>query len=257
MRYVPKPEEEGVNYGFENQIKSFFILSFGLASLVAGCTLVLALLMEPILLRISPSWEHSLFSSIRLGKQFSEGQELLQELIGNDAEHYSVRVLCEEEINAFAYPGNAIIITSGLLEKIESKNSLAFVLGHEFGHFQNRDHVRGLSWGFSVFLVRSMIGVGSAGESSIIQDFLVSSHSRSQEEKADLVAGSLVEKRFNGLDGAAQFFKAMSEESLFEDRFFSSHPLTQNRIADIEARARGKAKIIPQNYAEIVKGYCN
>ena len=36
------------------------------------------------------------------------------------------------------------VIYQGLLAQAESENELMMVLGHELGHFANRDHLRGL-----------------------------------------------------------------------------------------------------------------
>lgn len=164
MKYVPKPEAELINYKFENPIRNFIILTSCLGLLVVALTLALAILIQPILLSLSPSWEHSLFSWIVPDEVqvFKEGQEVLQELIGDEAKHYSVFLLCdEEEINAAAYPGNAIIFSSELLRILKNKNSLAFILGHEYGHFKNRDLAKSMGWGLSSLIVKAVFALDS------------------------------------------------------------------------------------------------
>ncbi len=37
-----------------------------------------------------------------------------------------------------------MVVFTGLLEKMTSENELAFVLAHELGHYDHRDHLRGL-----------------------------------------------------------------------------------------------------------------
>ena len=57
---------------------------------------------------------------------------------------YQVLYIPESTVNALAIPGDRIIIYQGLLEDVESENELMMILGHELGHFANRDHLRGL-----------------------------------------------------------------------------------------------------------------
>ncbi len=43
--------------------------------------------------------------------------------------------------------GGHILLFQGLLDILKTENSLSFVIGHELGHFKNRDHLRGLGRG--------------------------------------------------------------------------------------------------------------
>jgi len=47
---------------------------------------------------------------------------------------YHFMVLDSEEINAFASPGGHILVTRGLLRKVQSEDELAAVLAHEIAH---------------------------------------------------------------------------------------------------------------------------
>lgn len=51
---------------------------------------------------------------------------------------YHFQVIKDKEVNAFAAPGGYIYIHSGLLEKIDSDDELACVIGHEVGHVAAR-----------------------------------------------------------------------------------------------------------------------
>ena len=59
--------------------------------------------------------------------------------------NYQVLYVPDKTVNALAIPGDRVIIYQGLLTEVQSENELMMVLGHELGHFANRDHLRGLS----------------------------------------------------------------------------------------------------------------
>ena len=55
------------------------------------------------------------------------------------------------------------MVSTGLLEQTASENELAFVVGHEIGHFRNRDHLRGLGRGVAFGLVLAALSTSGAG----------------------------------------------------------------------------------------------
>ena len=85
-------------------------------------------------------------SGSQVSSEFRQG---LQTLLDRVALHwpespYAFHAVVWEasQPNAFALPGGWVAVTTGLLEGAGSENELAFVLGHELGHF--RGHVRPL-----------------------------------------------------------------------------------------------------------------
>ena len=56
-----------------------------------------------------------------------------------------------------------MIVTAGLLEKVESENELAFIIGHELGHFRNRDHIRGLGRGLAIGILITAVSGNDGG----------------------------------------------------------------------------------------------
>ena len=57
----------------------------------------------------------------------------------------SVEILCHPVPNAFAHAGAKIYVTHSTLELVQNQEDLYLILGHELGHFLNRDHAAGLS----------------------------------------------------------------------------------------------------------------
>ncbi|RMH15510.1 MAG: peptidase M48, partial [Gemmatimonadetes bacterium] len=58
---------------------------------------------------------------------------------------WSVRVLDDPTVNAFALPGGFLFVTRGLLASLDSEAELAGVLGHEIGHVTARHSAERLS----------------------------------------------------------------------------------------------------------------
>jgi Zn-dependent protease with chaperone function len=245
--YVPSPEREEINYSKENSFTGFLRLLASAAALIALIISVFAYSGEFILLRVSPSVERFVFGRFSgltyEHKPFPEGAALLKKLIGEEAEQYRVILLCEAEPNAIAFPGHTIGVTIGALKGIKSEQGLAFLLGHELGHFTHRDHLRGLGAGLGINFGLSLIGLDEFGAwiSDLSSTVVARQFSQVQESAADEVAISLVHNLYGNLEGAAEFFEhaltKRKDSSL--DAVFSSHPLTQSRINAIRARSAG------------------
>ncbi|MHC4873813.1 MAG: M48 family metallopeptidase [Planctomycetota bacterium] len=101
---------------------------------------------------------------------------------------YKLHVMPNNKVNAFAFPGGHIGVTSGLLDSLESDISHAFVLGHELGHFKNRDHLRGMGRSIGASLCYAIVFGGSSGGNLLAGNtlqFMQKKYSRDQEAKAD------------------------------------------------------------------------
>ena len=147
------------------------------------------------------------------------------------------RVICMEVPNAFALPGGGIAVTSGLLHTLEREDELAFILGHEIGHFVNRDHIRGLGRGIIVNIMMSV--AFSAGHidgdrvsAGLIQSILAG-HGREQEMAADTVGARSAMALYGHVQGGALSMKRLSEAAdettvdAFD--FTRSHPVGEVR----------------------------
>lgn len=154
------------------------------------------------------------------------------------------------EPNAFAVPGGAVVVTTGLLALLESPDQLAAVVAHEVGHVQRRHVVRGLlqraSLGLLVSLAAGDAGVGStvlrtAGELGGL------AYSREHEREADDAALTLLAAHGTGaesLTSALERLRASRGRGGEPPALLSTHPATDARIARIAQRrvaVRGSA----------------
>ncbi|MDH3748711.1 MAG: M48 family metallopeptidase, partial [Gammaproteobacteria bacterium] len=153
---------------------------------------------------------------------------------------YTFRVEIDDspELNALAFPGGLIIVTAGLLDEVETENELAFIIGHEMGHFKNRDHIRGLGRGvvLGIFFAAISSSDGGATLGTSIADLTLRGFSRRQESGADRFGLELVHQEYGHVADAWRFFERISEgnESFIElVSYLSTHPPPKNRIEDL------------------------
>ena len=157
---------------------------------------------------------------------------------------YQVLYVPEDTVNAIAIPGNRIIIYQGLLKEMDSENELMMILGHELGHFANRDHLRSLG---NVLVLRMTISY-FLGDASIFNSIVATAvnaiseaqYSQTQEKQADKFGLMLLAKNYNHVSGATDFFTRLSKKHKSNLDFISSHPAPVKRVKEIN-------KLISQN----------
>ena len=175
----------------------------------------------------------------------------LGELIVNRADttgrDYEFRVIDSEMANAFAIPGGFVFVNRGILERAESASELGGVIAHEIGHVVERHGLEQMAkaqnTNTAVGLVYVLLGrAPGAAEQVALQvagSAWMAKHSREAEREADRVAILYLARA--GLDprGMPQFFERLLDEERQAPSellaWFSTHPLTQDRIADTEA----------------------
>lgn len=143
-----------------------------------------------------------------------------------------LRVLDSDDANAFALPGGFVLITRGLLEKMESEEELAFVLGHELAHLHGRDHLkhasRRLVFGLAIGLLFGHDTL--SGMINQIDELQQLHYSRAQEMKADHLGLLYLNKAYGHVAGAEFFFEKLQREG-WAPRMLSTHPLANQRTA--------------------------
>ena len=113
-----------------------------------------------------------------------------------------------------ALPGGLIVVTQGLLDQVESENELAFVLGHELGHFRNRDHLRALGRGVVISLFFAVVtGNDVAGLGIKATDLTLRGFSREQETRADEFGLAIVHAEYGHVNQASRLFERWDEEN--------------------------------------------
>jgi len=152
---------------------------------------------------------------------------------------YQVLYVPDDTVNAVAIPGDRIIIYQGLLAAAESENELMMVLGHELGHFANRDHLRGLSRSILLRLSLSTFfgDLGSLGAiaTNSISSLSNAQFSQAQEIQADEIGLTLLNAEYDHAAGATDFFSRMAEKETARLAILASHPPSTARIRKLES----------------------
>jgi predicted Zn-dependent protease len=165
----------------------------------------------------------------------------------------------DSSINAFALPGGFVGVHSGLLLAAQSESELASVLAHEIAHVTQRHIARliaaqqraGLAsmaaLAVAILAARSNSQVSAAAiaaaQAGTIQSQL--SFTREHEREADRIGLQIIEK--SGFDPHAMpvFFERLQKATRVYETgapsYLRTHPLTFERIADIQSRIEGIA----------------
>ncbi|KAF9077299.1 peptidase family M48-domain-containing protein [Rhodocollybia butyracea] len=162
--------------------------------------------------------------------------------IASSNKEWSVIVVDDRKIvNAAATPGTVIVFT-GILPVCKDEQGLAAVLSHEIGHVVARHTAERLSSqsiaiAFTIFLLA--IGV-DVGLSSVMQKILLElPNSRTQEREADLIGLRLMSKACYDPKASPGMFARLGQLEGSSSRsftFFNTHPSTESRVRDLEAR---------------------
>jgi len=157
---------------------------------------------------------------------------------------YTFYVVNADVINAFALPGGYVYINRGVIERSDNLAELAGVIAHEIGHVEERHGAEQLERAQNANLGINMayILLGRAPgqlEQAAIQvggSAIFAGYSRDAETEADAVAVRLLAR--SGIDptGLTTFFKELLNENQRSpstvEQWFSTHPLTEERIAN-------------------------
>src|SRR5690606_2648588 len=104
-------------------------------------------------------------------------------------ENIKLHLLKKDEVNAFAFPYNHLIITSCIIKQTESPEALAGVIGHEIAHMELNHVMKKLIKEFSLAILTSAAGSSGGDVIREAAKFLSSAaFDRRQEKEADIAS---------------------------------------------------------------------
>src|SRR5215468_5888934 len=202
---------------------------------------------------------YSIEKEIRIGKEYAQQLEqsmrmvqdpvineyvnrIGQNLVRNsDAKvPFTIKVLDDDQVNAFALPGGYFYVNTGLILAAQSEAELAGVMAHEIAHVAARHATKGATrsqiWNMasmSLIFVGGPVGMAVRQVTSLAVPMTFMKFSRNFEREADLLG---IEYEYAaGYDPQAfvDFFERIASQRKnpnFVARAFDSHPMNQDRI---------------------------
>ncbi|MFN0299696.1 MAG: M48 family metalloprotease [Burkholderiales bacterium] len=176
---------------------------------------------------------------------------------GETRQAFDFFVIRDASINAFAMPGGFVGVHTGLVLAAQSEAELASVLGHEIAHVTQRHIARQLDKqsqmqmaaiaGLIIALLaaRSNPDISSAAiattQAGAIQSAL--NYSRDLEREADRLGFQYLDAANYDVNGMVGFFERLQRATRLQEynapAYLRTHPLTTERIADMQNRAAG------------------
>jgi predicted Zn-dependent protease len=177
---------------------------------------------------------------------------------GSDTrQEFEFFMMRDPQINAFALPGGYIGVHTGLIMAAQSESEMAGVLAHEISHVTQRHIARMINnqqsseWislaamALAILAARSNSQMAEAaaaiGPALVLQQQL--NFSRDYEREADRIGLQLLEKAGFDPQGMVLFFERLQRATrVYEGgapSYLRTHPVTHERIADIQNRAQG------------------
>lgn len=165
-------------------------------------------------------------------------------------------VVDDPTVNAFAMPGGKVGVHTGLLLAAQNESELAGVIAHEIAHV-TQDHIARMvaaqsqsywptmaALALALLASRSNPNVASAAIASA-QAYSIQSqlnYSRDYEREADRLGYEMLTRAGFDPRGMSGFFNRLQRANRFYDTsapaYLRTHPLTTDRIADMDARSQ-------------------
>ncbi|HSN79380.1 MAG TPA: M48 family metalloprotease [Rhodoferax sp.] len=160
----------------------------------------------------------------------------------------------DRSVNAFALPGGYFGLHLGLLAVVSSRDELASVLGHELSHVTQRHISRLISktgqqtpWMIGAMILGALAASKSpeAGNALIVGGQALAAQnqlnfSRDMEREADRVGFGVMTQAGFEAQGFVGMFDKLQQAARLNDTgaypYLRSHPLTTERMADMQSR---------------------
>ncbi|MEN9888703.1 MAG: repeat-containing protein YfgC precursor [Pseudomonadota bacterium] len=171
-------------------------------------------------------------------------------------ERFAWRILLgkDRSVNAFALPGGYLGVHLGLIAVVSTRDELASVLAHELSHVTQRHIARSMEaqgrmtpWVIGSLILGALAASKSpqgtqalivGGQAAAMQAQL--SYSRDMEREADRIGFGVLSdagydpRGFVGMFGKLQQAAGVNDNGAYP--YLRSHPLTTERIADMQSR---------------------
>ncbi len=159
---------------------------------------------------------------------------------------WSFYVVADPAVNAFNTPGGNVYVYTGLITAADNVAELASVIAHEVAHGVARHGTRQMSAAYGINLGAGLLlgndpGLVQQIAAQVAATGAMANFSRSDEREADQMAIDFMYDAGYDPNALATFFEKLMSANQREPgavaQFFSTHPLTSDRIDDARRRA--------------------
>jgi predicted Zn-dependent protease len=182
------------------------------------------------------------------------GQRILA-VMGPQPYNYRFFVVDDSQLNAFAVPGGSIYFFTGLLEKAERTAEIAGVMAHEIVHVKGHHMARSAGpdavslLGLLGMLLLARTGSGAEAAGMVSQAIAATrqiAFSRQLEMEADTLGARYMSMAGYDPKGVLEFLQILNRERSLNPvdlpPYMMTHPVTQERVANIELVIRSLRK---------------
>lgn len=160
-----------------------------------------------------------------------------------DESEINIHLIESSDVNAFALPGNHLVIYTGLIKRCDSVTELCGVMAHEIGHIKLKHVMKRLAGELGIAVLASVATNGNSQVAGQIIKMLSSSaFERKQESEADAFAvDCLLQARINprGFSNFMMKIAKMQSGIPEEMEWISSHPDSKKRAETIRSLYKG------------------
>ena len=215
----------------------------------------LVALVAALALAIEPAAAQSILRDAETEALFHDMSAPLIAASGLDPKNVDVVLLNDPTVNAFVAGGQAVYIDSGLINMADNANEVQGVIAHELGHVAGGHAINDTggkaATGISLLSLllgglaaaagggEAAMGVLMAGQQAAMGKYLA--FTRGEEASADAAGAQYLSKAGITGKGSIDFFEKLSNmeyragySAKDGDEFYSTHPLTADRIATLQ-----------------------
>ncbi|MGC2049831.1 MAG: M48 family metalloprotease [Gallionella sp.] len=213
---------------------------------------------------------------IRASKQFLDDAEindylnqLGDKLVENSTEPglgFEFFAINDLTVNAFAMPGGFVGVNSGLLLTVQNESELAAVLSHEIAHVTQHHLARMIAGqqGDSLLSMAALaVAILAARTTPQVTEAAIASvqaraiqkqldFTRANEQEADRIGLDILQKSNLNIHAMPEFLERLQKATRLLDNnapnYLRTHPITTDRVADIENRVQKQPyRLIPDS----------
>jgi predicted Zn-dependent protease len=155
-------------------------------------------------------------------------------------------IVQDSTVNAFNLPGGLVYVNSGLIAEADTLSELAGVLAHEIGHGSARHGTQLMTRAYGYNAIAGLLlgrnpSQGKQIAAQLLGTGIMTNYSRTAETEADRLGVRYTYAAGYDPEGMVGFYGEMLDMRKRRpskvEQFFSSHPLTEDRIQNIRAEA--------------------